>query len=69
MGDAAEKRDLAAERLARILDDWGPVLRRLSGLDDVVTGVCPECQFEQGRPGGEHSPICPRYEEATDDTD
>lgn len=63
----AVPRDLDAEkRLATIIDDWGPMLRRLSGLDDVVTGVCPECQFEQGRPGGEHSPICSRNEEERD---
>jgi hypothetical protein len=49
------------ERMRAIVDQWGPLLRRLSGVDDVVTGVCPGCQFEQGRAstgGSAHSPIC-----------
>ena len=49
-------------RRANIMSEWAPLLRRLSGVDDVVTGVCPDCQFEQGRVGYDHSPACSRRE-------
>jgi hypothetical protein len=54
------------ERTREIFDRWGPLLRRLSGADDVVTGVCRECQFELGRAssgGYEHSQACSKREE------
>lgn len=46
---------MADDRAVTIIDRWGPVLRALSGVDDVVLSVCSECQFED-RNG--HAPGC-----------
>lgn len=38
---------------------WDGAMRGLSGADDVVTSVCPECSYEDRR-GGKHGPLCSR---------
>jgi hypothetical protein len=53
-GDGARRPD-PDERLRYIIDEWGPLLRRLGDNSGPVGDVCLDCQFE-ARAG--HSPAC-----------
>jgi hypothetical protein len=39
---------------------WAPALRALSGVDDVVRGICPECQHKDRGRANPHAPDCSR---------
>lgn len=53
------------KQIEEIVAEHSETLRALSGRDDVVTGVCPECQFEKvkgRRPV--HAPGCSKSRDA-----
>lgn len=58
---------LTKKQTEETVAEHGETLRALSGRDDVVTGVCPECQFEKvkgRRPV--HAPGCSKPSGARD---
>lgn len=47
------------KQVEEIIDRWSKLMRRLSGIDEVVVTTCTECWFED-RNG--HSPVCSKRE-------